>query len=82
MLYEAGNGSQHTPFGVSEMLDTPPSHIILKKKFFATAENFFCTHKKNSLSTERLQFLNPKFFSQILPLFSIRAIVIHLKYDI
>ena len=47
MLYEVGNGSRHTPFGVPEMLDTPPSHITsTKNKFFAIAESFFlCTQK-------------------------------------
>lgn len=28
MSYEVGNGSRHTPSGVPEMLDTPPSHMI------------------------------------------------------
>ena len=30
--YEVGNGSRHTPSGVPEMLDTPPSHMISTKK--------------------------------------------------
>lgn len=42
MSYEVGNGSRHAPFGVPEMLDTPPSHMAsTKNELFAIAESFF-----------------------------------------
>ena len=68
MLYEVGNGSRHTPFGVPEMLDTPPSHITsTRNKFFATAENFFLYTQKNSLPSEKLHIFKSQIsFSDIL----------------
>lgn len=76
MLYEVGNGSRHTPFGVPEMLDTPPSHITsTRNKFFATAENFFCTHKKTASLPRSCIFSNPKFLFQIFFLLVVHRLV-------
>ena len=65
MSYDVGNDSRHTPSGVPEMLDTPPSHMTsTKNKFFAIAESFFYTQKTASLPRD-CKFSNSKFLFQI-----------------